>query len=154
MEAAFTLPVLDNLTLELLGQTLVDIYFVLDVQSLGVKGVDFACYIAAPLASALRHHCSLESVCEKVPLACGLKLAFQLIEELIKELLRVSLLATVGRLAVLLLERETELGRVDKSSLRHLKVAEKPLELAEEVVVDHTLFILDHLLRSLIKQLE
>lgn len=66
----------------------------------------------------------------------------------------VTLLSRVGRLAIVLLERETELGGVDKGTLGHLKLSKEHLQLTKHVVIDHAIFVFLDVFRCIVLRFE
>lgn len=97
---------------------------------------------------------SREYVLHQVFLTCVFQTSVKFVKEFVKELLSVTLLASVCGLAIILLERETEFCGVDKGTLSHLKLSKEHLKLAKHVVINLALFVLLYVLRCIVLCLE
>lgn len=78
----------------------------------------------------------------------------KVVKELVKELLSISLDTRVCWLAIKLLERKAEFGRVNHGSFAELQMAEEQLQLAQHIVIDHALFVFNHVRWGLIDDFE
>jgi len=110
--------------------------------------------VLAPTAHFLLHDRSLENVSKQKFLRRVLKLLLEGVEKFVEEFLSISLLTCVSRLAIKLLKGEAELSRVDHGALTLLQHAEEHLELSKHVIIDHALFVLLHVRRGFIRDLE
>jgi len=89
-----------------------------------------------------------------VLLTSVLEAFLKVVKEFVKELLSISLDTRVCWLAIKLLEREAEFSRVNHGSFAKLQMTEEQLQLAQHIVINHALFVFNHVRCGLIYDFE